>query len=47
MNTDVAKIRGRSEDEFEAILADKDRLYALGQCDLRPVSGAVEFVHGA
>jgi len=37
MITDVAKIHGRSNDEIEAILAEKDRLYALGQRDLRPV----------
>jgi beta-phosphoglucomutase-like phosphatase (HAD superfamily) len=28
MITDVAKIHGRSNDEIEAILAEKDRLYA-------------------
>jgi beta-phosphoglucomutase len=42
MITDVAKIHGRSEDGIEAILAEKDRLYALGQRDLRPVPGAIE-----
>jgi beta-phosphoglucomutase-like phosphatase (HAD superfamily) len=36
MITDVAKIHGRSEDGIEAILAEKDRLFALGQRDLRP-----------
>jgi beta-phosphoglucomutase len=30
MITDVANIPGRSEDGIEAILAEKDRLFALG-----------------
>ena len=47
MITDVAKIHGRSEDGIEAILAEKDRLYALGQRDLRPVPGAIDFVNWA
>jgi HAD superfamily hydrolase (TIGR01509 family) len=47
MITDVAKIHGCSEDGIEAILAEKDRLYALGQRDLKPVPGAIDFVHWA
>ena len=47
MITDVAKIHGRSEDAIEAILAEKDRLFALGQRDLRAVPGAIDFVHWA
>jgi len=47
MITDVAKIHGRSNGEIEAILAEKDRLYALGQRDLRPVPGAIDFVYWA
>jgi beta-phosphoglucomutase len=47
MITDLAKIHGHSEDGIEAILAEKDRLYALGQSDLRPVPGAIEFVYWA
>jgi hypothetical protein len=37
MITDVAKIHCRSNDEIEAILAEKDRLYALGST--RPKAG--------
>lgn len=44
MITQLARINGRSNDEIEAILAEKDRLYALGEGDLRPVPGAVDFV---
>jgi HAD superfamily hydrolase (TIGR01509 family) len=47
MITDVAKINGRSEDEIEAILAEKHRLYALGERDLKPVPGAIDFVNWA
>src|ERR1700733_11402968 len=47
MITDVAKIHGRSERGIEAILAEKDRLYALGQRDLGPVPGAIDFVYWA
>ena len=47
MITDVAKIHGRCNDEIEAILADKHRLYALGRRDLKPVPGAIDFVHWA
>ena len=47
MITDVAKSHGRSEDAIEAILAEKDRLFTLGQRDLRAVPGASDFVHWA
>ena len=47
MITDVAKINGRSKDEIEAILAEKGRLCALGERDLRPVPGAIDFVYWA
>ena len=44
MITQMARINGRSDDEIEAILAEKARLYALGERDLKPVPGAVDFV---
>jgi HAD superfamily hydrolase (TIGR01509 family) len=47
MITDLAKVRGRSDDEVEAILLETQRLYTLGEPQLRPVSGAIEFLHWA
>jgi len=47
MITDVAKIHGFSEDGIEAILTEKDSLYASGQRYLRPVPGAIDFVEWA
>jgi beta-phosphoglucomutase len=47
MITDMAKINGRSNEEIEAILAEKNRLYALGEPDLKPVPGAIDFVYWA
>ena len=44
MITDLAKAHGRSDDEVEAILLETQRLYTLGEPQLRPVSGAIEFL---
>ena len=47
MITDLAKVRGRSDDEVEAILLETQRLYALGEPQLRPITGAVDFLYWA
>jgi hypothetical protein len=46
MITDVARINGRSTDEIEAILAEKHRLYALGERDLTACGGTDHFPAG-
>jgi beta-phosphoglucomutase len=47
MITDLAKVHGRSDDEVEAILVETQRLYALGELHLRPISGVIEFLYWA
>jgi beta-phosphoglucomutase-like phosphatase (HAD superfamily) len=47
MITDLAKVHGRSDDEVEAILLETQRLYTLGEPQLRPISGAIEFLSWA
>jgi beta-phosphoglucomutase len=44
MIADLAKVHGRSDDEVEAILLETQRLYTLGEPQLRPISGAIEFL---
>ncbi len=44
MITDLARAHGRSDDEVEAILLETQRLYTLGEPQLRPISGAIEFL---
>jgi len=44
MITDLAKVHGRSDGEVEAILLETQRLYTLGEPQLRPISGAIEFL---
>jgi beta-phosphoglucomutase len=44
MITDLAKVHGRSDSEVEAILLETQRLYTLGEPQLRPISGAIEFL---
>jgi beta-phosphoglucomutase-like phosphatase (HAD superfamily) len=41
MITDLAKVRGCSDDEVEAILLETQRLYALGEPQLRPITGVI------
>jgi HAD superfamily hydrolase (TIGR01509 family) len=47
MITDLARAHGRSDDEVEAILLETQRLYTLGEPQLRPISGAIEFLDWA
>jgi beta-phosphoglucomutase len=47
MITDLGKMNGRSDNEIEAILKEKDRLFASGKRDLKPIPGAIDFVHWA
>jgi beta-phosphoglucomutase len=47
MITDLAKVHGCSDDEVEAILLEKERLYTLGEPQLLPISGAIEFLYWA
>ena len=47
MITDLAKVRGCSDDEVEAILLETQRLYALGEPQLRPITGAIDFLYWA
>jgi beta-phosphoglucomutase len=47
MITDLAKVHGCSDDEVEAILLEKERLYRLGEPQLLPISGAIEFLYWA
>ena len=44
MITDLAKVHGRADSEVEAILLETQRLYTLGEPQLRPISGAIEFL---
>jgi beta-phosphoglucomutase len=44
MITDLAKVHGRSDGEVEAILLETQRLYTLGEPQLRPISGAIELL---
>jgi hypothetical protein len=46
MITDLAKVRGCSDDEVEAILLETQRLYALGEPQLRPVATPSTFSTG-
>lgn len=47
MITDLARAHGRSDDEVEAILLETQRLYTLGEPQLRPISGVIEFLDWA
>jgi beta-phosphoglucomutase len=47
MITDLAKIRGCSDNEIEAILLETQRLYALGEPQLSPITGAIDFLNWA
>ncbi len=47
MITDFAKLHGCSDDEVEAMLLEKARLYALGEPQLLPITGAIEFLYWA
>lgn len=44
MITDIARAYGRSDEEIEGILSEKHRLYELGESNLKPIPGAIEFL---
>src|ERR1700747_2358131 len=47
MITDLAKVHGCSDNEVDAILLETQRLYTLGEPQLRPITGATDFLYWA